>query len=97
MAVDFKMPEEFLNGSKLQIRKRLHDLIVDNLSDIPLPAKDAVLAAVGAAFDRYVAPINIPWVPALLEATVVDPFLKKLTVRFASKAYDYIASLQKGN
>lgn len=57
-----------------------------------LPAKDEVLAAAGRAYDKYVAPIDIPGIPASVEPWV-DQMLRVLFLRLVAGAYDQLQAL----
>lgn len=54
---------------------------VQTAKDLPLAGADkkaAVLDAAGKLYDTVIAPIDIPYIPAILENSVVDPMLKTL-------------------
>lgn len=57
-----------------------------------LPSKQAVLDAAVAAYDKYVAPIDIPGVPALVEPWV-DQMLRGVFLRLVAAAYDQLQAL----
>lgn len=55
-----------------------------------VPSKDDFLKIVGEAYDRIVAPIDIPYVPNAIEPAF-DIVLKSLVIKSASALYDRIA------
>lgn len=57
----------------------------------PLPNKDEFLKIVGAAYDSFVAPIDIPGVPNLIEPRI-DAMLRVAVLVAAGKLYDQLAS-----
>ncbi len=56
----------------------------------PLPSKQDVLKFVGEAYDSYVAPLDIPGVPNLIEPRV-DAMLRVAVLVAAGKLYDQVA------
>lgn len=59
--------------------------------NIPLPPKDQVLAMVSEAYDAYVAPIDLPGVPNIVEPWV-DSAIKAVVLQMAGRIYDKVAS-----
>jgi hypothetical protein len=57
----------------------------------PLPSKAEVLEIVGKAYDLYVAPIDIPGVPNLIEPRI-DAMLRVAVLVAAGKLYDRFAA-----
>ena len=57
---------------------------------IPLPPRDEFLRIVGEAYDIYVAPVDIPGVPNMLEPWV-DSALKAILLQQAAGIYDMLA------
>lgn len=73
--------------------------LVSAAQSLSLPGsekKAAVLAAVDKLFDTLLAPIDIPYIPDLIERTVVDPALKKLALAAADGLIEFfVARLSK--
>lgn len=59
--------------------------------DIALPPKADLLKQVAEAYDAYVAPIDIPGVPNLVEPWL-DSALKAIVLQQVSRIYDNIAA-----
>lgn len=79
--------------SHMGVADRLLDAIrtqLDQLKD-SLPTKDEVIDAAGAAYDRYVAPLDIPYVPNLFEPRV-DALLKGIFLSMVDRVYDALVS-----
>lgn len=57
-----------------------------------LPDWDTVEAAVRAAFDTYVRPLDIPYVPAIFEGRL-DDFLCERLVAAVKKVYDRLVAV----
>lgn len=58
--------------------------------------KTAVMAAIDKLYDTLIAPIDIPYIPELIEASVVDPALKKLVLAAADGMVEFfVAKLPK--
>ena len=57
-----------------------------------LPPKQVVLDAAAAAYDRYIAPLDIPGVPAMIEPWV-DNMLRGIFLRLVSGVYDQLQAL----
>lgn len=55
--------------------------------------KAAVLAAVGVFYDNVIAPLDIPYVPELLEKRFVDPALRSLFLRLAEGLIDTLVAM----
>lgn len=68
------------------IREKLHKQI-DNL-----PSKQVVLDAAAKAYDQYIAPLDIPGVPAALEPWV-DQMLKTIFLRLVAGLYDQLQAV----
>lgn len=60
------------------------------LSAVTLPTKEEFLDLVGQSYDRFIAPIDIPYVPNTIEPAF-DIVLKSLCVKSASALYDRVA------
>lgn len=54
-----------------------------------LPSKETVLSSVGVAYDRFVAPIDLRFVPNLIEP-MVDAMLRKYLLSAVEALYDRI-------
>lgn len=57
-----------------------------------LGGRDEVKRLIGEAYDTWIAPIDLPWVPAIIETTVVDPFLRSMLLRIVDEVYDRMGS-----
>ena len=57
----------------------------------PLPTKEIVLKVVGEAYDAFVAPIDIPGIPNLIEPRI-DAMLRVAVLVAVGKLYDQFAS-----
>lgn len=79
-------------GNQLAAGGALIDKIRDVLStlSIALPPKEDFLAQVGNAYDAYVKPIDLPYVPNFVEPWV-DSVLKGVVLQQASGIYDQLA------
>ncbi len=92
-AVDLTLAHNF-SGNHLsaqgaildRLRDRLRELVADSIT---LPTKEQVLKIAGDAYDRYVAPIDIPGVPNFVEPEF-DLMAKALFLRAVSAVYDSI-------
>jgi hypothetical protein len=56
-------------------------MAVDSIHDA------AVKGIVGGIYDTYIAPIDLPGVPNLVESTVVDPILRRLLMSVLDSVY----------
>lgn len=56
-----------------------------------LPPKDVFLKTISDAYDKYVAPIDIPQIPNVLEAWV-DQMLKAVILKQAERLYDNLVA-----
>jgi hypothetical protein len=71
---------------------RLQQLIEDRLiSAISIPDRQAVLDAAAIAFDKYVAPYDLPYVPDAVEP-VVDSQLRVWWLELVGIVYDKIVA-----
>jgi hypothetical protein len=70
--------------------ERLKEILRSTLN--ALPPKADIMRIVGEAYDKYVAPLDLPGVPSLLEPWA-DQALKAIVLQLASAAYDQIAAL----
>ena len=72
---------------------RLLDLVKDLLAQLgdSLPPKDEFLKIVADAYDNYVAPIDIPQIPNVIEAWV-DQMLKAVILKQAERIYDNLVA-----
>jgi hypothetical protein len=69
---------------------RLQQLIEDRLrSAIQVPDRQTVLDAAGLAFDRYIAPYDLPYVPSVIEPAV-DSQLRVWWLELVGIVYDQI-------
>ena len=59
--------------------------------NMPLPTKADLLKQVAEAYDAYVAPIDIPGVPYLVEPWL-DSALKAIVLQQVSRIYDSFAA-----
>jgi hypothetical protein len=93
--IEFHLPVESNEGvSQFGLADRLLRLIRDRLQPVAvpeMPPKDIVLAAAAAAFDRYVAPFDIPFVPNLLEP-LVDAHLRSMFLASVDRLYDSLVA-----
>lgn len=80
-------------GNQVRAGGALLDKIREWLKSVSgaLPPKDEFLKFVGAAYDTYVAPIDIPGVPNMVEPWV-DSALKAIVLQQAGRLYDRIAT-----
>lgn len=51
---------------------------------------EAVIAQINALYDQYVAPLDIPWVPDVLEPTLIDSPAKLLVGSILRRLHDRI-------
>ena len=82
------------NGNQFTAQGVLLDRIRELIGSIPidkLPTKDAVLAIAGQLYDQHIAPINIPFIPDVIEP-MFDSIAKGLFLRAVGAAYDAIAT-----
>jgi len=88
----FALESSQYGGNQLRAGGALLDKIREWIKslDIALPPKDEFLKTVAAAYDQYVAPIDIPGVPNVVEPWV-DSALKAIVLRQASSLYDKFA------
>jgi len=79
-------------GNPWQIAGSLFSLAKDKLLEaITLPSRDEVLKAAGDAFDKYVAPLDVPFIPNIIEPTF-DAMMRKAFIDSVGKLYDVIAA-----
>ncbi len=79
------------SGNPFEIQGRLLDLIRDKLLPmVTLPSRDEVLAAAAEAFDKYIAAIDIPYIPNVFEP-MFDQAMKQVFLQVVGRAYDAIA------
>lgn len=50
--------------------------IMANVAQFTEEDRDQILAAADALYDKYITPLDIPWVPDQVENSMVDPVLK---------------------
>lgn len=55
--------------------------------------KSTVLAAFDRLYDRYLAPLNIPFIPDLVEEVYADPAVRKLLRDQVANTFDLVATL----
>lgn len=78
-------------GNPWKVSGRLFRLAKDKLTElVKLPPRDVVIKEAGAAFDKYVAPIDISFVPNIIEP-MVDAAMRDVFVDSVGKLYDAIA------
>ena len=51
---------------------------------------DKIIAQANVLYDKYVAPVNIPWVPDILEPTLIDAPAKQLLAAIIRGFHDLI-------
>ncbi len=89
-----ELPTSWTNaagGNVYRITGQLLEVIKSKLTSvINLPPRADVITAAGDAYDKYVAPIDIPFVPNLIEP-MVDAGLRKLFIDSVGRIYDAIA------
>jgi hypothetical protein len=94
-ALEFHLPVESNEGvSQFGLADRLLRLIRDRLQPVPvpeMPPKDIVLAAAGAAYDRYVGAFDLPFVPNLIEP-LVDAHLRSMFLAAVDRLYDSLVA-----
>ena len=80
------------DGNQFAASGKLLDRLKELLSGIvgPMPSRESVLEAVGQAYDAFVAPIDIPGVPNLIEPRI-DAMLRVAVLVAAGKIYDSLA------
>jgi hypothetical protein len=80
-------------GNQIGAAGSLFEKVREWLSKIagPMPSKEEILAAVGAAYDQFVAPIDMPGVPNFIEPRV-DAMLRVALLVAIGKLYDQIAT-----
>lgn len=69
--------------------------LVKLASEFSLPGADKkamVMGAIDKLFDQVIAPIDIPYIPEVVERTVVDPALKKLLLAAADQMVEFFVS-----
>ena len=81
------------SGNQFQAAGSMLEKIKEWLAKIagPLPTKEEFLRVVGEAFDTYVAPIDIPQVPNLIEPRI-DAMMRIMVLVAAGKLYDRFAA-----
>ena len=78
-------------GNPWQIAGKLFDLAKHKLLEaITLPDRNEVLKAAGDAFDKYVAPLDVPVVPNIFEPAF-DAMMREAFIDSVGKLYDLIA------
>ena len=78
-------------GNPWEVAGRLFALAKEKLLEaINLPPRDEVLKAAGDAFDKYVAPLDVPLVPNFLEPTF-DAMMRDAFIDSVGKLYDVVA------
>lgn len=92
-ASTFALESSEHGGNQLRAGGALLDKLREWLNglDIALPPKPEFLRIVGEAYDSYVATIDIPGVPNLVEPWV-DSALKAIVMQQSSRLYDSIAA-----
>lgn len=87
LAVD---PSEFGTNQVLAGGKLINKIEELLIGSVTLPPKDEFLKIVGDAYDKYVAPIDLPGFGPLTEPAA-DAALKYVTVAVAGRLYDFYA------
>jgi hypothetical protein len=68
-----------LAASAPSAESRLIDILTEPLDDaIDALGEEVVIRELQALYDKYVAPADTPWVPEIVERTVVDPMARSL-------------------
>ena len=90
---DFAMAGDDFRGNQVAAAGALLDRLRELLggSSLPLPSRDQVLQMVGGAYDKYVAPLDLPGVPNFIEPWV-DSALRAVVLQMAGRIYDQLAS-----
>lgn len=66
----------------------------DVTPDVPgADKKTLVLETLAKFYDDVIAPLDIPYVPGIVEKTVVDPALRKVFLELASGTIDVLVSI----
>lgn len=88
----FRLEDKDYSGNQVAAAGDLIERIREFLKSLggSLPAKQDFLKIVREAYEKYVAPIDLPGVPNLFEPTV-DRLLGEVVVQMASRLYDYFA------
>jgi len=82
---------EDAKGNPWKLSGRLFNLAKEKLlASVKLPTRDEVLKVAGEAFDKYVAPIDVPVVPNMLEPAF-DAMMREVFVDSIGKLYDLVA------
>lgn len=71
-----------LNADLIAMIKGLTKEAIERLGGL-----DAVKTLVASIYDQYIAPIDIPGVPNLVESTVVDPLLRVVVLKAVDAVY----------
>lgn len=76
-------------NNQLEAAGELEDVILDVFQELKgvLPSKEQVLATVGSIYDRFIAPIDIPGIPNLIEP-MVDALLRRYLLSAVGALYD---------
>ena len=76
-------------NNPLEAAGELEDVILDVFQELRgvLPSKDQVLVTVGSIYDRFIAPIDIPGIPNLIEP-MVDALLRRYLLSAVGALYD---------
>lgn len=92
MQVDDLKFESAATSSQMAAGGALLERIREFLSQltIPLPERNEFLRIVAEAYDLYVAPVDIPGVPNIIEPWV-DSALKAILLQQAAAIYDMLA------
>lgn len=88
----FKFSFEGEPGNQISAAGSLIDQVKKWLEGIvgPMPSKADVLSMAGAAYDQFVAPIDLPGVPNLIEPRI-DAMLRVVVLVAVGKIYDQLA------
>lgn len=90
LSLDIDFNASDYEGDKFEATLDLRDMLrqILRVRAGQLPTKDAVIAWVQAAYDKYVAPMDIPYVPQAVENALVDPTAKLLLTLAITMFYD---------
>jgi hypothetical protein len=87
----FAALESSLAASPKDASLRLLDLLAfaaDHLDDlIDSLGEDVVIANLHGLYDRFLAPVDVPWIPELVETQLIDPWAKSLIASAVKRAH----------
>jgi hypothetical protein len=83
--------EQQLAASPKDASLRLLDLLAfaaEHLDDlIDSLGEDVVIANLHGLYDRFLAPVDVPWIPELVETSLIDPWAKSLITAAVKRAH----------